>query len=164
MRARAFTLLEIGIVVVVIGIGGALALSVAAEQVLAARVRSDAHGIALRVRDEQRRAKERLEPMQVVVNGDDPQLIEFVRANVTFPQPASALCVPDRTVPPVATAHFEHARLVVPTTGATNALCQDAHGLPLGSTALQIVAARGGGSLSDFSLDAAAGGGAGLPP
>lgn len=131
-KHRGFSLLEVMVVVAVVGIGSTVAVFAMSEQVGSARSRSDRIGLALKLKTERDRARERLTGLSISRDADDPRTVIFHKPVFTG-LPYSRVCAHGAEV---ARAHFKQARLDI---GASDVLCLDENGRPIGSFVTSIV-------------------------
>ena len=151
MQQRGFSLLEVMVVVAVVGLGSTVAVFAMSEQVGNARSRSDRIGLALKLKTERDRARERLTGLSISRDNDDPH-------TVIFHKPIFGGALGARTCihgVEVARAHFAQAKLDLP---PSQPLCLDENGLPIGTFtttvvgddgATDIITIDGGGTLDN---------------
>lgn len=120
---RAFSLIEMMVVVAVIGISGSLAMFAMSDQITEARAKSDQLGMMMRIKAERDKARERLTGIIIDRDGGG-SVVVFKRAHRV-----SGACVSDGVT---STASFGSARIEVPSGG----LCLDERGLPVGPPAV----------------------------
>jgi prepilin-type N-terminal cleavage/methylation domain-containing protein len=115
---RAFSLVEMMVVVAVIGVSGSLAMFAMSDQITEARARSDQLGMMMRIKAERDKARERL--TGVIIDRDaGGSVVVFKKAHRV-----SGACVSDGVT---SRASFGSARIHVPSGG----LCLDDRGLPV---------------------------------
>jgi len=131
-KHRGFTLLEVMVVVAVVGLGSTVAVFAMSEQVGSARSRSDRIGIALKLKTERDRARERLTGLSISVDAaGDAHTVRFHKALITVTN-GTTECNHGAVV---GQARFAHAQIDI----AGQKPCLDENGRPVGSFVVPIV-------------------------
>ncbi len=151
MRARAFSAVELVVVIVVITIGGSLAVMAMSDQVSTARARSDELGLVMRLKTERNAARERLHPLGISKGAEGS--VRFHDVTITRSEDAEARTCTLGDV--IRTAHFSdatiateaaapaHFSLAGVVSGGAGPLCIDENGRPVGDFNLKIEASDG---------------------
>jgi len=153
-KHRGFSMLELMVVLAVVGLGSTVAVFAMSEQIGSARSRSDRIGIALKLKTERDRARERLTGVSISVDTVDAHTVRFHKPLFIVDQQGKPTGCGHGAV--VGEARFARARINI----AGRLPCLDENGRPVGG-GFDVPIVGDDGETDVFSVNA--GGGVGSP-